>query len=285
MNRKVGFLGLGTMGLPIARRLLTAGVSLVVTPHKNSRPVAELAGLGAEVVQDTRALLASVDVVISILPADTELNEVFLDQSNLEALRPGTVVLDMTTAAPETIRHIASVLAPRGVGVVDAPVSGGVQGAVDGTLSFFCGASSDQIALVADLFPLLGKHVFHLGEVGAGKTMKSVNQMLAAAHTVLTAEALHMVKSLGLDVETAHTAIGVSSGASTMFKSKFMKMHKEDFSPNFSIQLMRKDLEIASAVSSSLDLPVMRAVVSRFAEVAENDTNLDIAGLYARYVR
>lgn len=283
MHKKVGFLGLGTMGLPMAKRLLQGGVSLVVTQHANPRPVEELAEQGAEAAQNVQALLASVDVVISILPADAQLNEVFLHPANLEALRPGTVLLDMTTAAPNTLCHIASVLATKGVGVVDAPVSGGVRGAVDGTLSFFCGAAPEQVALVADLFPLMGKSVFYCGDVGAGKIMKSVNQMLAAAHTVLTAEALHMVKSLGLNVETACSAISASSGASTMFKSKFMKMNSEDFSPNFSLQLMQKDLNIATSISNALNVPVMQAAASCIAEAAKSNPDMDIAGVYARY--
>lgn len=285
MDMTVGFFGLGAMGFPMAKRLLEAGVRLVITPHRNVELVGRLEALGACVVAGKREVIASADILASILPSDRELEDVFLDPANIAAFKQGAVLLDMTTAAPETIRAIARRLAEAGVGTVDAPVSGGVRGAINGTLSFFCGGADSDCDRVDPLLRLMGKHVFRLGGVGAGKATKSVNQALAAAGTVLTAEALLMLRKLKLDPETACQAISVSSGASAMFASKYAKMLHEEFRADFTVKLMRKDLAISRHVSRGLKLPVMEAAEALFSDMPDEQSALDISAVFLQCAR
>lgn len=277
MQGEIAFLGLGAMGLPMAKVLIKKGFHLTVLKHRNKEPIELLKKEGVRVATDIHDLFSVASIIASILPSDEELEKLFLNDKYASSIPKNAVLVDMTTAAPQTIIKIERFLKKYGVGVVDAPVSGGVNRATDGTLSFFCGASDDNFLKAHPLLSALGTSIFRLGEVGNGKAMKAINQMLAAAHTVLTADALHMIEKLGLAPGTAYEALCSSSGNSTMLKNKYSKMQERDYTANFTAKLMLKDLEIAKSIANDHFSATNKAVYNRFFNLNEDSLTKDIA--------
>lgn len=252
----IGFIGLGAMGLPMAKRLLGAGHSLVVAIHSNPAPAKELEALGASIASGFTELAARSECIVSILPADEQLRAFFLDGGITDAIRPGTLLIEMTTATPAVMREIACLLEPRGIPVLDAPVSGGVKGATEGTLTVMCGGRQEVYEAALPIVKAMGMKTPLVGGMGCGKALKAVNQLLVGVNTVVVAEALALARNMGIDLNVMREVVSSSSGNSAAFANKFASMAAGDYSPRFTTALMHKDIGIALQEGKDIALPL-----------------------------
>src|SRR5579875_3486819 len=204
---RVGFVGLGIMGRPMAHNLLRAGYPLVVW-NRPPGPVAELQAAGAEAAATPAALAARCDVVITVLLNTEVVEQVVLGPEGLAAgLRPGATYVDMSSISPLATRRIAARLAARGVAMLDAPVSGGEIGAREGTLAIMVGGPAEALARVRPVLEVLGSRIVHLGEVGAGQVAKACNQLVVAVTIGAVAEALLLARAAGVDPARVREAL------------------------------------------------------------------------------
>lgn len=273
----IAFFGLGKMGLPMAKRLLKGGHHLRITVHRNKAPSEELEALGAYLAATPEEAVKEAEMVISILPGDREIEELFLDPAVREALKPGATVVEMSTASPGVAARLEAALKPLGVQVLDAPVSGGVKGAAEGTLTIIAGGEERALESARPVLDLMAARIFLVGAAGAGKAMKAVNQMMVACHGVVVSEALRLARGLGLDLDKVFDVVSSSSGASAIFSSKFKKMSEGDFSPNFTLAMMEKDLSIALAAGEGISLPTATLAGEIYGRVDRTRTGEDFS--------
>lgn len=278
-----GMIGLGTMGQPMARRLLAAGHGLTFMSRRDE-VAREFVAAGAERVASPAEVMAAAEGVITIVTADPQVEQVALGPRGLvEGASAGKLWIDMSTISPATIRRLGQELASRGVATLDAPVSGGPWGAADGSLAIMVGGAPVDFARARGVLEVLGKHIFHLGPLGAGQTAKLVNQVLAGGVMTLIAEGLALGKAGGLDLAQLADVISASSGNSAMFEARarqFLLAGK--YPPKFSTTLMRKDLGLAQQFGESLgvEAPVSRAVFAQYtAAMALGQAEADFAAV------
>nr|WP_232527905.1 NAD(P)-binding domain-containing protein [Microbacterium suaedae] len=276
---KIAFIGLGIMGLPMARNLARAGHA--VTGIVRSDAAAERAAqAGLAVVRDVAAATADADVVITMLPDTLDVESV-VDQV-VPALKPGAVVIDMSTIDAEATRALASRVSAAGGRYLDAPVSGGEAGAVDAVLSIMVGGSDDDVADVRSLLEDMGRTIVHVGPVGAGQVVKAANQLIVAGNIQLVAEAIVLLQSQGAQLTAALEVIGGGLAGSTVLERKRDAMLDHQFDPGFRLALHAKDLGIVerTAGSDGLSLPLTAAVTQLVrALVARGDGGLDHSAL------
>lgn len=280
----IGFIGLGAMGLPMAKRLCATGHAVRAAVHVNPAPARELEKLGGSILPGLVDVVSGVDVVVSILPGDEQLKAVYLDPSVVERLSPKTLILEMTTATPAVMKEIAAHLETEGAMVLDAPVSGGVKGAADGTLTIICGGAKDVYEKALPILSCLGTKIPLVGGMGAGKALKAVNQLLVGINTIAVAEALALAREMDIDLEAMRDVVSSSSGNSTAFGSKFPLMVAGDFSPRFTSRLMRKDIDIALSEGRNIALPLSSLARNLYKLMPAEADSLDfssIAGLYS----
>jgi len=241
----IGVIGLGVMGRPMARNLLAAGHPVVVA-NRSPGKVEELAAQGATPAEGPADLAARCDVVLTCLPDAPDVEAVVLgDDGVLAHLRPGGVLIDTSTVRPATARTVAAAAASAGVHAVDAPVSGGEQGAIDGTLSIMAGGDEAAVAAARPVLEVIGARVTHTGPPGAGQTVKAVNQLLVAGTLGVVAEAVVLLEACDLDVATALEALGGGLAGSAILDAKGPMMAERRFVPGFRADLHHKDLGIA----------------------------------------
>jgi 3-hydroxyisobutyrate dehydrogenase-like beta-hydroxyacid dehydrogenase len=255
---RVGFIGLGAMGLPMARRVVASGHETVTATHRRREPADELAALGARVVETPAEVARNADVVITIVPADAELREVVLGAHGLiHELTDGKVLIDMTTATPLVVHEIEAAVAKFGVRVLDAPVSGGTAAAAEGTLTIMVGGDADLLERHRPLLEVMGRNVVHVGAVGQGKVVKMVNQVMAAVHLLAMGEAFALGVKCGADPQVLYDVIKTSSGYSRMMDLRLKDFLLADaFAPGFRLDLMKKDLRLAVESAQALGLPL-----------------------------
>lgn len=253
---KIGFIGLGIMGLPMAKNLMRAGFSLVV--HNRSRkPVDELVSLGAEGATSGREVSQRSDVVITMLPDSPDVREVTLGKGGvIEGVRAGMTVIDMSTISPKVSAEIAEALAARGVEMLDAPVSGGQKGAIEGTLSIMVGGKKEVFEKCMPLFKAMGRVIVHVGGHGAGETVKLCNQVICALNIVSMCEGIALCKRTGVDVEKMVEVISGGLGASNIISNLAPKILKGDMEPGFKLRLQQKDIRLALQLAEELKLPL-----------------------------
>ena len=265
---KVGFIGLGAMGLPMARRVLAAGYPLFVTFHRNRAPADELAVKGATILDTAAEIARAADVIITILPADAELEQVVLGANGLtEGLSPGKVLIEMTTCTAFTMKKVEEALAPIGIKVLDAPVSGGTIGAEQGTLTIMVGGDATVLEHQMPLLETMGTNIVHVGRIGQGKVVKIVNQAMAATHLLAIGEAFALGMRSGADPKTLYEVIKTSAGYSRMMDLRLPGFLLEgSFEPGFKLDLMKKDVVLAveSATTLGIPLTLTRAVADIF---------------------
>ena len=256
---KVGFIGLGAMGLPMAKRVMGGGFALVTMFHHRREPAEELAALGASIVQTPAEVARNADVVITIVPADSELTETVLGANGIiEGIERGKILIDMTTATARTLVEAEKALAQRGARVLDAPVSGGTTGAENGTLTIMAGGDAGLLAEVRPLLETMGKNIVHVGGVGQGKLVKIVNQAMAAVNLLVMGEAFALGVRCGADPKILFDVIKASSGYSRMMDARLPGFLFEDFfKPGFKLDLMKKDVNLALDTAKSLGVPLM----------------------------
>lgn len=246
MSRKIGFIGLGNMGLPMALNLCRKGFEVFVCSRssESQRTIIE-AGGGA--IGSYQAMAEQCDVVITIVPADREILSLYGEDGILLNAKPGLVCIDMTSAKGTTKMQIAQNLeqTEKRIQFIDAPVSGGVAGAAAGTLTIMVGCSKEQFEENQDIFRAMGKKIIHTGPVGSASNIKMMNQMLNAANTVIAAEVLCISRSLGVKDAVLSQVVNESSGGSFVFEKNVPKyMMAGEHTPGFRLDLMKKDVSL-----------------------------------------
>jgi 2-hydroxy-3-oxopropionate reductase len=256
MPETVGFIGLGVMGAPMARNLVEAGHPLVV--HSRSRgPVDELVAAGAEPASSPREVAERAAVVITMLPDSPAVEDVVLGSDGvLEGASEGDLLIDMSTIHPTVSVAIAEAGRERGVGVLDAPVSGGDVGARDATLSIMVGGEQSDVERAQPLFEALGKTIVHVGEHGAGQVVKACNQVVVAVTIAAVSEALVLGSKAGVEPERILDVLGGGLAANRVMEMRRRNFLEHDFAPGFRIDLHHKDLDIALESGSEYGVPL-----------------------------
>lgn len=284
---RIAFVGLGIMGRPMAARLSQAGHDVTATTRSEaSRQTAIEAGI--TVVATLTELPQEVDIVITMLPDAPDVEEVLWgpedgdERGLIPHLSSAATILDMTTLSPTAARKFASRATEAGHQYIDAPVSGGEQGAIDGVLSVMVGADSDTVARLAPVLEAVGKTIVPLGSVGAGQVVKAANQLIVAGNLQLLAEALVLIEANHVDPEAAFDVIGGGLAGSTALERKRGALLDRDFTPGFRLALHHKDLGIVAAAAreSNVALPVTGVVTALVqALIARGDGGLDHSAL------
>ena len=270
MAEKVGFIGLGIMGKPMAKNLLEAGHELVVY-NRTTEKAEELAGDGATVAGSPKEVAEQSDVIITMLPDSPQVEEVLAGEGGvLEGIREGSLIVDMSTISPVVTRELAAKAGEHGASMLDAPVSGGDVGAIDGTLSIMVGGSEADFERAGPLFEAMGKTITHVGEIGAGQVVKAANQIVVALTIEAVSEALVLGSKAGVDPAKILDVLGGGLAGNKVMEVKREKMLGHSFDPGFKIELHHKDLGIALATGREygVSLPVT-AVVDQMLEALE----------------
>ncbi|MGH2940951.1 MAG: NAD(P)-dependent oxidoreductase [Solirubrobacterales bacterium] len=256
MATRIGFIGLGVMGAPMARNLLAAGHE-VVAWNRSSEPLTALVGAGARPADAPAAVAAEADVLITILKDDPVVREVLGGPDGaIAAARAGSLVVDMSTVSPALARELAAEAGARGVAFLDAPVSGGDVGARDGTLSIMVGGEAADVERARPVFEVLGSRVTHVGAAGAGQVAKACNQVLVAIIFAGLSESLVLGSKLGVDPAAILDAVGGGMAANRIMEVRRHNFLDHDFAPGFKVDLHHKDLEIALGASAEVDAPL-----------------------------
>jgi 3-hydroxyisobutyrate dehydrogenase-like beta-hydroxyacid dehydrogenase len=263
MPGTVGFIGLGAMGGPMAQNLVKHGFSLVV--HDIDPGKTALWGTrGAVVAGSARAVAAQAERTICMVETTAQAEAVIAGEEGIiHGARPGHVVACMSTIDPLVARRLAGALAARGVGMVDAPVSGGTERATSGELSIIVGGAAETVAACQDLFQAMGARVFHVGGLGQGLAMKLINNMLIQVNTVAVAEALVLGVKAGLDPRTIYDVVRASTGNSFAWQMRVPRILERDFSPGGTVDISFKDQELETAFAKQLGVPVLLANVTQ----------------------
>src|SRR4051794_864705 len=259
---RVGFIGLGVMGKPMARNLIEAGHELVLYSRTRAS-VDEVAGDSATAAGSPREVAENADLVILMLPDSPQVRDVLDgDDGVLAGAREGSLVIDMSTISPVVTRAIAEECGGRGIGWVDAPVSGGDVGAREATLSIMAGGSDEDFARAEPLFEALGKTIVHVGPVGAGQVVKACNQVVVALTIEAVSEALVLGSKAGVDPATIIEVLSGGLAANKVMEVRGRNFLEHDFTPGFRIDLHHKDLGIAlqTAREYGVALPTRAAV-------------------------
>lgn len=268
---KIGLIGLGIMGKPMAKNLLKAGYELVVN-DRNQASIDEVAAAGASYA--TQAEIGeSCDVVLTMLPNSPQVKEVMLGDDGVAAhMKAGSTFIDMSSINPVASKEIAAVLEAKGIDMLDAPVSGGEPKAIDGTLSFMVGGKQEVFDKFKDLLGAMGASVVRCGDVGAGNTTKLANQIIVACNIQALAEALTLAQKAGVDPELVFQAIRGGLAGSTVMEAKAPMMIVGNDKPGFKIDLHIKDLNNALDCAHTVGSPLpMTAAVQEVMQWLHNN--------------
>lgn len=272
MAERIGFIGLGIMGKPMARNLAQAGYELVV--HSRTRASVEemtAEGPAFAAAASAREVAERTKTVITMLPDSPDVRDVvFSENGLLDAMGDGHLLIDMSTIAPATSVEVAAALAQRGARALDAPVSGGDKGAIAGTLSIMVGGAQEDYERALPLFEAMGKTIVLVGGPGAGQTVKACNQIVVAIHFAAVSEALVLGAKAGVDPEKVIHVLSGGLAASRVMEMRGPTMMQHDFQPGFRVNLHRKDLGIALASGKEygVSLPTTAVVSQLFESLA-----------------
>src|SRR5262245_21695343 len=263
MTGKVGFVGLGAMGGPMALNLVKAGFELAVHDINPAR-LAPLAAAGASVVTSPAAVAAECRRMICIVETGDQAESVILGETGfVQSARRGDIVVCMSTIDPLAARRFAERLGEKGIAMLDAPGSGGPHGAAAGTLSVIVGGPEETFAAARDLFQAMGKNVFHVGGHGLGLAMKLINNMLGQIQTVAIAEAMVLGRKAGLDPKKIYEVVSASTGNSVQFQNRVPRILARNFKPGGTLDISFKDQELETAFAKRLGVPLFLANVSQ----------------------
>jgi 2-hydroxy-3-oxopropionate reductase len=262
---RIGFVGLGVMGRPMARNLLKAGYSLVVCKHLDPRPVQELVAAGATEAASPKQVAELSDIVITMLPDSAEVEEVVLGPNGLlEGARRGSVIIDMSSIAPSTSRKLAEEAERRGVEMLDAPVSGGETGAIQGTLAIMVGGKQEIFFKCLKVLQAMGKSIVRVGDAGAGQVAKLANQIIVALNIAAVSEAFALGVKAGVDPRVMYEAIRGGLAGSRVLDAKIPVILERNFKPGFKVRLHHKDLKNALETARELKVPLpMTALIQQ----------------------
>lgn len=263
MTEKVGFIGLGNMGGPMALNLVKAGFQLLVHDINPAR-LAPLVAAGATVVDSPKAAAAECRRMICMVETTGQAEAVILGGNGfIQSAKAGDIVLCMSTIDPLAARRFAERLAENGIAMIDAPVSGGTHGAAAGTLSVIVGGPAETFAAAEDLLRAMGKNVFHVGGHGLGLAMKLINNMLGQIQTIAIAEAMVFGKKAGLDPKKIYEVVSVSTGNSVQFQNRVPRMLARNFTPGGTIDISYKDQDLETSFAKQLGVPLLMANLSQ----------------------
>lgn len=253
---KIGFIGLGIMGKPMAKNLIKAGYQLVVSDRK-MEIVEELTAMGAEAGLSNADVARKCEVIITMLPNSPHAKEVVLGHNGIiEGAKPGTVIIDMSSIAPLCSREIYAAVKDKGIEMLDAPVSGGEPKAIDGTLSVMVGGNKEVFDKYYDLLKVMAASVVYIGESGAGNIAKLCNQIVVGINIAAVSEALVLAQKAGVDPELVYKAIRGGLAGSTVMDAKAPMMMDRNFKPGFRIDLHIKDLNNVLETSHGVGVPL-----------------------------
>lgn len=256
---QVAFIGMGTMGAPMALNILKAGHS--VTVHNRTRErEREVVQAGATPAASPQAAAANAEVVITCVSDTPDVEQVILGESGVIAgAQPGTVVVDMSTISPTATRQLAAQLAAADIAMVDAPVSGGSEGARNGTLSIMIGGAPEAVAKAWPVLEAMGKTLTHVGDIGAGQTTKAINQIIVAGTYWSVAEGMALGMKAGLDMDKVVQAVGGGAAGSWGLTNRSGNMINNEYPLGFRVRLHRKDLVIALEAARELGVTIPMA--------------------------
>jgi 2-hydroxy-3-oxopropionate reductase len=282
MPATVGFIGLGIMGGPMAANLVKAGFD-VVGHNRSPDPVRQLVEQGGRGADGLADAVRDVDVVVTMVPDSPDVEAVALGEDGIYAhAKPGTLHVDMSSIRPDVARRVAEAGRERGMRVLDAPVSGGEQGAIDATLSIMVGGEAADFADARPVLEAVGKTVVHVGPAGSGQTVKAANQLIVAGTIELVAEAIVFLEAYGVDTEAAVKVLAGGLAGNAIFDRKAASMLRRDFAPGFRIELHDKDLGIVTSAAreAGVVIPLGAVVAQLVASLkAQGDGGLDHSAL------
>jgi 3-hydroxyisobutyrate dehydrogenase len=269
MTVSVGFVGVGNMGNPMAGNILKAGFAMTVF-DKHPPAMANLVADGAKPAASTQEVVERCEIVLTCLPASPDVEAAYLEAGGMvERAKPGTILIDLSSVLPSTPRQIAPRAKARGVHFLEAPVSGGVSGARAGTLAVMVGGDAEVLERVRPVLRAIGPNIFHVGPVGAGNTVKAINNMMACVNSLAMMEGLVLGIKAGLDPMTIYEVVKASSGASKALERIPTALVPRKFEPGFKVRLMNKDLDTFNTIAKELHVPVSFSnVAQRYQQAA-----------------
>jgi 3-hydroxyisobutyrate dehydrogenase len=257
MSDKLGFIGLGIMGRGMARNLLKAGFNVRVWNRTASR-MEELVAAGASTANSPADLAAQTDVVLICVSDTPDVEEVVLGENGIiHGIKAGSLVIDHSTISPHTTQDIAAKLNEKGVHMLDAPISGGSEGAAKGTLSIMIGGEAGPVERAMPYLQAMGRTITHVGDQGAGQMVKLVNQILVVGHALAMSEALVFAEAGGLDLAKTLNAVAGGAAGSWMLSNRGPQILNRDWRPGFTIDLQEKDLRLVRQAADRLGVPIL----------------------------
>jgi len=265
----IGFIGMGTMGAPMAKRLVQAGHS--VTVHNRTQEKEEVvAAVGARRAASAKEVGWDAELVIIMVSDTPDVQAVVLgDTGVIHSMQPGSILIDMSTISPAATRKIARALSEKGIEMLDAPVSGGSEGAIHGTLSIMVGGKPEVLERVHSILEIMGSTITLVGPIGSGQVTKAINQVIIAGVYASVAEGLALGLAAGVDIEAAHRAVSGGAAGSWILENRGANMIQNHYPLGFRSRLHRKDLGIALDAAGDLGVPIPIA-----AYVAQLETGL-----------
>jgi 3-hydroxyisobutyrate dehydrogenase len=281
MAVKVGFIGVGNMGNPMAGNILKQSFPMTVF-DLNPRAMENLVKAGAKAAGSALEVVDASEIVLTSLPASPDVETIYLQPGGLiERARPGTILIDLSSVLPSTPRKIEPRAKARGVHFLEAPVSGGVSGARAATLAIMVGGEAEPLERARPVLRAMGPNIFHVGPVGSGNIVKAINNMMACVNGVAMMEGLAVGVKAGLDPMTVYEVVKASSGGSKALERIPRALIPRDFEPGFKVALMNKDLETFTTIAKELHVPISFAnVAQRYQQMAlaaglgEQDTSV-----------
>ena len=256
MSERIGFIGLGIMGRGMAHNLLKAGFGVRVWNRTESR-TAELVEAGAQAGANPADVAAHSDIVVVCVSDTPDVEAVILGENGvIEGAQSGSLIVDCSTISPQVTVDIAAALSEKGIHMLDAPISGGSEGAANGTLSIMIGGSADQFARALPVFEAMGTTITHVGATGAGQTVKLVNQVLVVGNCLAMCEALMLAEAGGVDLRKAFDAVSKGAAGSWMFTNRAPQIIERDWRPGFTVDLQQKDLRLVLQAADALGVPM-----------------------------
>lgn len=257
MAERVGFIGLGIMGRGMAHNLLKAGFDVRVWNRTASRMDA-LVEAGAEAGDSPADVAAHSDIIVTCVSDTPDVETVILGEDGvIHGVKAGSLVVDCSTISPQVTREIAEKLAAKDVQMLDAPISGGSEGAANGTLSIMVGGDAEQFERARGVFEAMGKTITHVGTTGAGQTVKLVNQVLVVGNCLAMCEALLFAQAGGVDLNKTYDAISQGAAGSWMFTNRGPQIIERDWRPGFTVALQQKDLRLVLDAADEMGVPLL----------------------------
>ncbi|MFD5821455.1 2-hydroxy-3-oxopropionate reductase [Nesterenkonia xinjiangensis] len=282
MSTKIAFIGLGIMGLPMAKNLVAAGHT-VAGFNRSPEKSQELAQAGGTAASSVAEAVRDAEVIITMVPDSPDVESVMLGEDGVLAhAQPGATWIDHSTIRPDVAAEVAQKAREAGLKPLDAPVSGGEQGAIDGVLSIMVGGEQEEFDAVRDVLEGVGKTIVLVGPSGSGQTVKAANQLIVAGNIGLLAEAVLFLEAYGVDTDSALTVLGGGLAGSKVLDQKGQKMLDRAFEPGFRLNLHHKDMGIVTAAAREAGVvtPLASTVAQLIAStVQRGDGGLDHSGL------